>query len=155
MRRSPTFNDLATGLLLIAVAALGFWLAMDLRIGTAQRMGPGYLPRAMCAVLGGLGALIVVRSFIVSGAPREPWAWMPLALVSASIAAFALGIEKVGLFVSIVALVVVASLAAPDKRAGEVAILSVGLAAFSSFVFVKMLGLPIPLWPAASLLGLS
>lgn len=147
MPTSRSYNDLATGLMLLAIAAIGYWLAADLRIGTAQRMGPGYLPRLMCFVLATLGVLIVVRAFVVSGQRLEAWAVKPLLLISLSLGAFAFGIERVGLFISVVVLVGIASLAAPDKRPVEIVILCLGLAAFASFVFVKLLGLPMPLWP--------
>jgi len=152
--RRVGFNDIATGLFLLAVAAVGYWLIADLRIGTAQRMGPGYLPRLMCAILAFLGALIVVRAFLVRGSEREAWAWKPLALVSGAIGIFAIGIERIGLVASVAALVVVASVAAPDKRVWEVALLAVVLAAFSTFVFVNMLGLTMPVWPVPERLGL-
>lgn len=150
----PSFNDLATGLLLLVVAGFGFWLCMDLRLGTAQRMGPGYLPRLMCIVLGLLGLANILRGFLIAGPAREPWTLKPLLLVSLSIAIFMFGIERIGLVASVAGLVVVASLAATDMRPLEVAISAAVLAAFSALLFVKLLGLTMPIWPDLVRLGL-
>ena len=45
----------------IAVAALGLWLSRDYPIGTALRMSTGYVPRLLCWMLMGLGAVVLVQ----------------------------------------------------------------------------------------------
>ena len=43
--------DVLSGLLFIAIAAFGLWLSRDYPVGTALRMGTGYMPRLLCWVL--------------------------------------------------------------------------------------------------------
>ena len=143
--RGPT--DLVAGLFFIAVAALGLWLLRDVRLGTSMRMGPGYLPTALCWILGLVGAAMAARSFVVSGAPLERWYLRPLLFVVASLLVFSAGIDMLGLAVTIVAMVVVAAFATPESRWKEVVIAAVALAAFSAGLFVKALGLPLDIWP--------
>ncbi len=142
---APT--DLAGGLLFIAVAALGFWLLRDVRLGTSMRMGPGYLPTALCGILLVVGGAMVARSFLVADAPLERWSWRPLVFVLGSLLVFAYGIEHLGLVATIIAMAAVAALASAEARWLEVAIAALALAAFSAGLFVKALGLPISIWP--------
>ena len=48
--------DVLAGLMFIAIAALGLWVSRDYPVGTALRMGTGYVPRLLCWILLGLGA---------------------------------------------------------------------------------------------------
>ena len=49
-------KDVLAGLLFMGVAAFGLWISRDYPIGTALRMGTGYVPRLLCWILLGLGA---------------------------------------------------------------------------------------------------
>ena len=53
--------DVLSGLLFIAVAAFGLWVSRDYPVGTALRMGTGYVPRLLCWMLLGLGAIVLVQ----------------------------------------------------------------------------------------------
>ena len=140
-------NDLVGGLLFVAVAALGFWLLRDLRLGTSMRMGPGYLPTALCWLLLIVGTAMTVRGFIAAGPPLERWYLRPLVFVLGSLLVFAFAIEPLGLVATIVIMVAMAALATPESRWIETVIAAVALAAFSAGLFVKGLGLPISAWP--------
>ena len=59
----------------IAVAALGLWLSRNYPVGTALRMSTGYVPRLLCWLLMGLGAIVLVqglRETAAAGAERRP-----------------------------------------------------------------------------------
>jgi hypothetical protein len=75
----------------------------------------------------------------------------PLAAVLVGLLVFASGIERLGLFVSIVLLVVCASFATRESRWVEVLLVAFGLAGFSTALFVGALSLPISPWPQALL----
>ncbi len=47
--RALARKDVLAGLLFIVVAVLGLWISRDYPIGTALRMGTGYVPRKGCA----------------------------------------------------------------------------------------------------------
>src|ERR687887_660903 len=59
--RTLARRDVLAGLLFIGVAVFGLWLSRDYPIGTALRMGTGYVPRLLCWVLFGLGCLILFQ----------------------------------------------------------------------------------------------
>src|SRR3954464_6726876 len=54
-------RDVLAGLLFVGVALLGLWLSRDYPIGTALRMGTGYVPRLLCWILLGLGTVVLVQ----------------------------------------------------------------------------------------------
>ena len=54
-------KDVLAGLLFIGVAVFGLWLSRDYPIGTAFRMGTGYVPRLLCWLLFGLGVVVLVQ----------------------------------------------------------------------------------------------
>jgi len=144
--RSP--NNLYFGLFLILVGIVGLRLIGDLRLGSAVRMGPGYMPTLLCWVLIGLGVLNGARAFAVGADPTTPWNYKALLLVSASVGAFALAITPLGLATAVLLVVLIASLAHSEVRIGHSLVLGVGLGAFCAVVFIVGLGLPMQIWPS-------
>jgi len=69
--------DVLSGLLFIAVAALGLWISRDYAVGTALRMGTGYVPRLLCWMLMGLGAIVLVQGLRDKAPPVRPSAMFP------------------------------------------------------------------------------
>jgi hypothetical protein len=69
-------------------------------------------------------------------------------MVLLGIAAFGVTLEYLGFVAAIVALVVVSGPADPDLKPLEIAGVTVFMVAFSTLVFVFLLGLPLRLWPA-------
>ena len=145
--RLRSANDVFAGAFLIVVALAGEWLASDLRVGTAVRMGPGYFPQLVGWVVLGLGLLLALRGLIVEGPPAERWAPRPLLLIPASIAVFGYALERFGLVAAVLALVVVARVGGRDIRPVETALLGACLAAFCVLLFVRLLGMTPPVWP--------
>jgi putative tricarboxylic transport membrane protein len=56
-----TRRDVLAGLMFVGVALFGLWLSRDYPIGTALRMGTGYVPRLLCWILLGLGSVVLVQ----------------------------------------------------------------------------------------------
>jgi hypothetical protein len=125
--RALAQKDALSGLLFIGVAALGLWISRDYPIGTALRMGTGYVPRLLCWILLGLGTVVFLRGLRQSATVTEAAAdlsyWQPLFFVTAALIVFGLTLERLGLVVSI---------------------LLIGL---SLAIFSFGLGLTIPVWP--------
>ena len=143
---SPT--DAVMGVLLAVIGAAGVYLCSRLSMGTAVRMGPGYFPTLVSWILIGFGVLIFARSFVIEGAVIEGGRARPLVLVLASVLAFTLGIEHLGLAGTIVLVVAIAAAGSADSKTWEVAIAAVVLAAFSCGLFIGLLGLPMKAFPA-------
>jgi hypothetical protein len=75
-------------------------------------------------------------------------AWRPIILVGGAVAVFAILLPTAGLAVTSFAVVICAGFASYDVRHRENALLAVALAIFAVVLFVTVLGLPIPVWPA-------
>lgn len=144
--RSP--NNLYFGLFLVFVGIVGLRLTGDLRLGSAVRMGPGYMPTLLGWVLIVLGGLNGARAFVVASEPTGPWNVKALVLVSASVGAFALAITPLGLAAAVALVVLIASLAHREFRLDHSVVLGVGLGAFCVAVFIVGLGLPMQIWPS-------
>src|SRR5689334_17960169 len=143
-------KDVLAGLLFSAVALLGLYLSRDYPIGTALRMGTGYVPRLLCWILLGLGVVILVQGLRAADRLREddpPRLIRVALLVPASLLAFALTINRLGVVVATCALVGIAGLAGRDLRVWEVAAVAAVLTALTIGIFIWGLGLPIPIWP--------
>ena len=146
-----TQRNVLSGLMFMGVAVLGLWLSRAYPVGTALRMGTGYVPRLLCWALLGLGVVILVQGILEARRERPRTAdhsfWRPLLLVPASLVAFGLTLEQLGLVVSIVLLIGIGALASRDLRWVETAIAAVVLIVLSWAIFILGLGLAIPVWP--------
>jgi putative tricarboxylic transport membrane protein len=146
-------KDVLAGLLFIAIAALGLWLSRNYPIGTAVRMGTGYMPRLLCWVLMGLGLAVLAQGLrerkpagvAINGDALRPLG--PILVVTASLATFGLAVERLGLVLAILLLVGIGSLAARGIKPWEVLATALGLIALAWVIFIQGLGLTIPVWP--------
>src|SRR5215510_6760132 len=116
-------TDVLAGLLFIAVAVLGLWISREYPIGTALRMGTGYVPRLLCWLLLGLGAVVLVQGLREAQGARalsssDVSALRPVVFVTASLVIFGLSIERLGLVLSILLLIGVGAAADRDARGG-------------------------------------
>jgi hypothetical protein len=145
-------KNVLAGLMFMSVATVGLWVSRDYTVGTVLRMGTGYVPRLLCWILIGLGALVLVqgvREPEPEPAPRRSGfaqLW-PIAVVTGSLVAFGLTIEQLGLVLSILLLVGIGSLAARGIKVWEALAAAAVLIALSWVIFIVGLGLTIPVWP--------
>jgi len=139
--------DLAFAAFLVALGAFAFVLASELRAGSAASMGAGYVPRGLALIIMAYGLALGVRAAIARRTAFPAIELRPLLLISAAVALFAVLLSFAGLALTSLAVVICAGFAAYDVRLHENAILAVALAGFAIVLFVKVLGLPIPVWP--------
>jgi hypothetical protein len=66
-------KDLISAGLLIGIAAVGLWLNTDHTMGSARRMGPGYMPWLSFAIMMGLGFLVLLAGLFNGPDPLEKW----------------------------------------------------------------------------------
>ena len=151
-RRMLARKDVLSGLLFAGVALFGLWLSRDYPIGTALRMGAGYVPRLLCWILLGLGTIVLVQGLRAARTERplssaDMSAWRPVIFVTASLVIFGLSIEHLGLVLSILLLIGVGAVAARELRPIETVMAALVLIALSWGIFILGLGLTIPVWP--------
>jgi len=143
-------KNVLAGLMFVAIAALGLYVSRNYPIGTALRMGTGYVPRLLCWILMGLGIAIAVQGLRDKDEPADPGAWkrlIPVAVVTLSLVAFALSIEQLGLVLAIVLLIGIGAIVAPSIKLWEAVAAAVGLIILSWLIFILGLALTIPVWP--------
>jgi hypothetical protein len=139
-------KDFWAGVLYIAFGAAAFWIGRDYPMGTAGRMGAGYFPTVLSVILMVIGLLSAARAFAQEGAAVGAIAWKPLALVVGSTALFGLLLPAAGLVVALIALILVSAVASQHFRFEFKATAGLLLlVAFCTLVFVKALGVPLPL----------
>lgn len=137
-----------TGVFLILVAISAFVLAWPLSSKTDVGMGPGFLPKVLAGILLAMGSAMAVHGLRWGEAETsDPWHLRPLVLVLGAVAFFGATIESMGLVVALTGLVLIGCAANSEARLVETLVLAVGSVVFSALVFVKALGLQIPLWP--------
>ena len=140
-------RDFGAGLMFIAFGIAAILIARDYPMGSAMRMGPGYFPTYLGALMIVIGAVMTGRGFRLEGEPIGQVGWRPLLWLSAAFAAFGLLIEGAGFVFALLALIVASSLAGRDTRPLELMVLIVVLIAGSIGLFIYGLELPYRLLP--------
>jgi hypothetical protein len=134
------------GLLLSGFGIAALIFGSDLPMGTARRMGPGYMPYGLAWLLILCGGVVAVRGVATARTGVERIRLRPFVGVLGGGLAFALLIDRGGILLASAGAIVGAAIADRTTRWGEVAVLAVLAMAFCALVFVKLLGLNIPLW---------
>ena len=152
-------QDFYAGLLFCVVGGAFAWGATSYDLGRAAEMGPGYFPLMLGILLMALGVAITARAFGRSGAGAQtigPWAWRPLVCILLANLLFgvllvglpSIGLPAMGMWVAIVVMTLVASMARKGFSWTEALVQGLVLAAGSYLVFVLGLKLQFPVWPA-------
>ncbi|MFC5514049.1 tripartite tricarboxylate transporter TctB family protein [Massilia jejuensis] len=139
-------KDFWTGCIFLFFGLAAIIIGLEYPMGSAGRMGPAYFP----SVLGGLLALVglvgVIRSFLRPGEAIGKFHLKELFLVLLAVLLFGFLMRRAGLVPAVLVLVLLAAYASPKFTWKANLILAVGLAAFAVIVFVKLLGLPMPIF---------
>jgi hypothetical protein len=152
--------DVLGGLFLCATAA-AIWLgATPLTVGELRYFGPGFLPRVLAAGLLAGGLALLIRGVTQPDAAAERLALEgrgPL-LVSLGILLFALTVKgfsigplavpELGLLVAGPLTVLVVGLGSAEAKPRELIVLGLGLSALMTLVFVDLLDVQLPVFPA-------
>lgn len=138
-------QDFWAGIMFLGLGILAVYLARDYPIGRAMRMGPGYFPTYLGWLMIIVGSIVGGRSFFRDPTEEEvttKWAIVPLALMPASVAVFAVLIDTVGLVIAVLAMLVLANASIKNFRPIEFTVNFVVLLCIAIFVFQKGLGVP-------------
>ena len=143
--RNP--KDFWAGILFIVLGLATVIIARDYSMGSAGRMGPGYFPRGLGAILIVLGLVLSVRALRMSGASIAFPTFQPLLIILGSVVLFAFAAPKLGLIGATVLLILASSTASHEFRWKEAVLSSAFLAVFVLGAFVYGLKLQLPTWP--------
>lgn len=137
--------DFWAGLIYIAFGVIAIVVAQDYGMGTATRMGPGYFPTVLGCLLTLVGIIGLVRGLRVPGEAVGKPSLRSICLIAGPIILFALLLRGAGLVIAMPVLIMGSAYASRYFNILHAALLTIGLTAFCSFVFVKALGIPLPL----------
>lgn len=129
-------SDFLSGLVFFVIGTVAAVIARDYPLGTARMMGPGVFPLIVASLLALCGAILVGRAFMGGREDRIEIAPLPLLLVSAGIAVFALTLMGAGLVLATMALVLISSAASGRFKPVSALLLAFGLALACTLGFV-------------------
>ena len=90
-------KDFYSGLMYAAIGGGAIVVAGGYNMGTSVRMGPGYFPTILGALLVLVGVISMVRSFTHEGERIKTFSWKEIALVLGSVVLFGLLVRGAGL----------------------------------------------------------
>jgi hypothetical protein len=154
-------KDFFSGLMFASVGAAFAIGALNYKIGSGARMGPGYFPLMLGILLGVMGLVVLVNSLSLRGTegdtnPVGPIAWKQLGFIIGANLLFgvllggmpSMDVPALGLVLAIYALVIVASMAGAQFRFKGSLVLATVLAIGSYLVFILGLSLQFQVWPS-------
>jgi hypothetical protein len=144
--KDKDIRDIMGGLGLAAIGVFAVVYGQRYEFGDLNRMGPGYFPVALGAMLAVLGVLIALPAFFRRGEPITV-AWKTFALIMASIVVFAFTLKLLGLVLATAITVIVASLADNASSWKGRLLTAAGIALITYLVFKLGLGMVLPTWP--------
>ena len=136
-------KDLWSGLMFAGFGVLALYMGSNLSIGTAIRMGPGYVPRMLSYILIAVGIAIVVRAIIAPGDLIDRLRWKPITMITIGVVVFALLFERAGLAPALVGLIFLSALGGQEFKVVETIVSCVVLTALCIVIFKLGLGMNI------------
>jgi hypothetical protein len=138
-------KDFWTGFIFLIIGMAAIIIGLDYQMGSAGRMGPAYFPSVLGGLLTLIGAIGVIRSFLRPGEAIGKFHIREILLILVAVLLFGLLMRNAGLVPAVLVLVLMSAYASPKFTWGPSLLLAVGLAVFAVVVFVKLLGLPMPI----------
>lgn len=144
--RGKDGHDLIGGMLLAAFGAFVAIYAQRYEFGAAAQMGPGYFPVVLGWTLVVLGLAIALPAWWRRGSLPQV-RWRQAGLVLGSLLWFAWALPRVGLALTVFAMVLLASLAEGSLGWRGRLLLAAGVTGLTLLVFVVGLQMRVPVWP--------
>jgi hypothetical protein len=137
-------KDFWIGIIFLFFGLAAIIIGLNYPMGSAGRMGPAYFPSVLGGLLTLVGAVGVIRSLLRPGEPVGKFYIKEIVLVLVAVLLFGLLMRNAGLVPAVLVLVLMSAYASPKFTWGASLLLAIGLAVFAVVVFVKLLGLPMP-----------
>jgi Tripartite tricarboxylate transporter TctB family len=138
-------KDFLAGCIFLAFGSAFLVLAQRYPMGGARRMGPGYFPQLLALLLMGIGIAAMLRALAREPVAIGRVAGKALLMVTSGVLIFGFTVERWGLVVASVSLVLISSAASSSARLNQALALALALALFCATVFGLLLGLPFPI----------
>lgn len=141
-------KDFLSGLMFMAVGAVGLYMALDYPMGSALRMGPGYFPNVLSGLLILAGIYCLIHGLLNPDQMKIAgnWSVRALIIIPVGTVVFGLLMEHTGFVPALLALIFIVAYAGDEFKFMEVLMLAVGLTIVCTGLFIYGLGLPYPLF---------
>jgi hypothetical protein len=144
-------KDLLAGLMFVVIGAT-FWIgAGNYQMGSAARMGPGWFPSVLGAIMTALGTLIAVLGLKNqakwSATEGIGWTFRPVIILTAAVILFGFTLPTLGMIAAIILLCFISGVAAHDREYKSLAMITVIMCIFCAAVFIWGLKLQMKLFP--------
>lgn len=139
-------TDIVAGTVLVVLALLSLFEAINYDLGTLRSMGPGYFPVALSLVILACGIATIAGGF----ADRHDILALPpgtiraMSATLASMCVFALTVERFGLIPAVFTTTLIASLASKEARPAGILTLATGLSVAIYLIFSLGLNFQVP-----------
>jgi Tripartite tricarboxylate transporter TctB family len=139
--------DILAGAVFIVIGLAFATGSLAYDIGSPLRMGPGYYPLLLGAILVGLGLLVIGRGVLTGEGERIGEVdWRAVALITAALLFFGLTIRGLGVVGALFGSSLLAALGRSATSIRDALIIAVGLTALSIAIFIGALRLRLELF---------
>ena len=138
-------RDFFAGLTYIGIGVAGWYMALDYPFGSALRMGPGYFPIVLSAIMIGFGILIMMMGVKNNIKLKGNWSIRALIVLPIATAVFGWLMEEAGFIPAMLVLIPLSAASGREFQWKEILPLTIGLTVLCTGMFIYGLGLPYPL----------
>ena len=142
----PDSKDFWSGVMLIAIGGAAVVIGRDYPFGTALRMGAGFFPLVLGAVLVLFGIYFGVRGLRSEDRIEGRWSLRALVILPLAFVLFGVLMQHAGFVPALFVLVVGSAAAGTEFKLVEVLLLAGLLTVLCVALFIWALGLPYPLF---------
>ncbi|PZN57416.1 MAG: tripartite tricarboxylate transporter TctB family protein [Proteobacteria bacterium] len=132
----------ACGVLLMAAGSFFAWQSLELELGTAFRMGPGYFPLVLALILTLLGLVVLIQATRYDSEPLGAIAWRGAFFILPAPIFFGLTVRGLGFVPALFLTALIASFASARMKILPALVLAFAVTVFATAVFSYGLGLP-------------
>jgi hypothetical protein len=138
-------KDFWAGIMLIVIGAASIFIARGYPFGSTMRMGPGYFPSVLGAILVMFGIYVLIIGLRAAETITVRCSTRALIFLTLSLVAFGVLMTHAGFIPAMALLVFGSASAGREFKLVEVLLLTVMLTGLSVAIFIWGLGLPYPL----------
>lgn len=143
-------KDFGAGIMYMVFGLFFALEALNYKMGTSAKMGPGYFPFWLGAMLTALGLYILMKSMSSKNTEESigKWDWRIMIWIAGSVALYGVLLPTLGFILSILVLVFISASASHDFSWKSTSFNALFLVTFTYLAFVKGLNLQFQLFPA-------
>jgi hypothetical protein len=138
-------KDFWAGIMLIATGAAAILIARDYQFGSTMRMGPGYFPSMLGAILALFGLYVMATGLRTGEKIALQCSLRALIVLPVSLVAFGILMTYAGFIPALAVLIFGSASSGREFKFVELLLLTLILTGLSVAIFIWGLGLPYPL----------